>query len=67
MYLNKDIQKKTNQGKKIIKKLFLYVNKNPQKFFLTKNLNKKSKNRIVCDFIAGMTDRYAIELYKKIK
>ena len=37
------------------------------KFFLTKNLNKKSKNRIVCDFIAGMTDRYAIELYKKIK
>ena len=67
MYLNKDIQKKTNQGKKIIKKLFLYVNKNPKKFFLTKNLNKKSKNRIVCDFIAGMTDRYAIELYKKIK
>ena len=67
MYLNKDIQKKTNQGKKIIKKLFLYVNKNPKKFFLTKNLNKKPKNRIVCDFIAGMTDRYAIELYKKIK
>ena len=66
MYLNKDIQKNKSR-KKIIKKLFLYVNKNPKKFFLTKNLNKKSKNRIVCDFIAGMTDRYAIELYKKIK
>jgi dGTP triphosphohydrolase len=23
--------------------------------------------RIICDYIAGMTDRYAINLYKKIK
>ena len=26
-----------------------------------------SKERVVADFIAGMTDRYAINLYKKIK
>ena len=26
-----------------------------------------NKERIICDYIAGMTDRYAINLYKKIK
>ena len=33
MYLNKDIQKNKSR-KKIIKKLFLYVNKNPKISFL---------------------------------
>ncbi|OUW73692.1 MAG: deoxyguanosinetriphosphate triphosphohydrolase [Pelagibacteraceae bacterium TMED216] len=67
MYLNKRILKKTNQGKKIIKTLFNHIIKNPNKFHLNGNFNKISKYRSVCDFIAGMTDRYAIELYKKVK
>ena len=29
-------------------------------------INKDTKERSVCDFIAGMTDRYAINLYKSI-
>ena len=28
---------------------------------------KFEKERMVCDFIAGMTDRYAIKLYNSIK
>ena len=31
------------------------------------NLNLENIDRSICDFIAGMTDRYAINLYKKIK
>ena len=27
---------------------------------------KESKNRIICDYISGMTDRYASKLYKSI-
>ena len=27
----------------------------------------ENKERLIADFIAGMTDRYAINLYKKIK
>ena len=30
-------------------------------------LKKETKERAVADFIAGMTDRYAINLHKKIK
>lgn len=29
--------------------------------------NKAGKRRVICDFIAGMTDRYAQEFYAKIK
>lgn len=28
--------------------------------------NTQSKNRIICDFIAGMTDKYAIEFYGRL-
>jgi dGTPase len=28
--------------------------------------NKGTKYRIVCDFVAGMTDRYAVEFYRRI-
>jgi dGTPase len=30
------------------------------------NPDNQPKERIVCDFIASMTDRYAMNLYKKI-
>jgi dGTPase len=26
-----------------------------------------SKRRTICDFIAGMTDRYAVEFYSRLK
>ena len=29
--------------------------------------DKALKNRVVCDFIAGMTDRYAVEFYARLK
>ena len=67
MYYNKNVIHKTNEGKKIIKNLFLIIKKNPKKFIYFNNLEKNNIDRKVCDFIAGMTDRYAINLYNKIK
>ena len=32
-----------------------------------KRIKNESKERTICDFIAGMTDRFAINLYNKIK
>ncbi len=29
--------------------------------------NKRDKMRLVCDFVAGMTDRYAVEFYSRLK
>ena len=67
MYFHKSVSSKTHHGRKIIKKLFAFIKKNPKKFINMKNYKNISLERIICDYIAGMTDRYAINLYKKIK
>ena len=66
MYNNKKVLSKNNQGKKIIKKLFNKIQKKPSLFISNLN-NKSDKQRAIADFISGMTDRYAISVYKKIK
>ena len=43
------------------------MTKNPKKYIKLYHLNKRHLDRSICDFIAGMTDRYAINLYNKIK
>ena len=67
MYLSKNVLKKTNMGKKIIKFLFFKIKKNPSKFIKKVVYKKKSFERNICDFVAGMTDRYAINLYNSLK
>ena len=67
MYNHKKVIINTNKGKKIIKNLFNYLSKNPKKYINEELLKKEQKERTVADFIAGMTDRYAINLYKKLK
>ena len=65
MYNNANVLEKNENGKKIIKKLFDKIEKKPRKF-LNKEQLKFDKHRAIADFISGMTDRYAINLYKKI-
>tara|TARA_B100001093_G_scaffold518934_1_gene605648 strand:+ start:6226 stop:7359 length:1134 start_codon:yes stop_codon:yes gene_type:complete len=65
MYFNLNVLKKTNKGKKIINFLFKKIKKNPKKFL--KNMNNNNVERRISDFIAGMTDRYAINLYNDLK
>ena len=67
MYFHNSVITKTNFGKKIVKNLFLKVKKDPSKYVDIKNIKKANRDRVICDFIAGMTDRYAINLYNKSK
>jgi len=67
MYFSSNVLKKTNMGKKIIKFLFLKIKKKPSKFLKKSIYQKKNFERNICDFIAGMTDRYAINLYNSLK
>ena len=67
MYYNVSVLKKTNYGKKVIKGLFLKIKKNPKKYLNIKDIRKLDIDRSICDFIAGMTDRFAINLYNKSK
>ena len=50
----------------IVKKLFEVIRKNPTKHLPKKHL-KINKYRNIADFISGMTDRYAINLYNNLK
>ena len=67
MYFHKSVSTKTNYGRKIIKSLFLLIRKNPRKYINTNKYKDSNLERIICDYIAGMTDRFAINLYDKIK
>jgi dGTPase len=67
MYFHKSVITKTNYGKKIIKELFFKIKKNPKKYINIRKYNHTNIERIISDYIAGMTDRYAINLYNKIK
>ena len=66
MYNNKNVMKKNNNGKKIIKKLFKTIIKKPNNYITSSDL-KKDKHRAISDYISGMTDRFAIQLYKMSK
>ena len=67
MYFHKKVNFKTNYGRKIITKLFTSIKRNPKRYFNIKKYNNSNLERIICDYIAGMTDRYAINLYNQIK
>ena len=66
MYNNKTVLAKNNKGKLILDKLFHKIKENPKKFISKKELSS-DKFRAISDFISGMTDRYAINLYNNIK
>ncbi len=67
MYQHKKVLNKTESGKKIIKTLFNTLKKHPLKYIKKDILNTYAQERAICDFIAGMTDRYAINLYNSLK
>ena len=67
MYNHKNVIINTNKGKKVINDLFKSLSKNPKKHINKSFFKNDKKERVIADFIAGMTDRYAINLHKKLK
>lgn len=74
VYRSPRVHKEFIKAKKILSELYFYVLSNDQmlqKELMTMemsecNHNKHSRERVVCDFIASLTDRYALDLYSKI-
>jgi len=67
MYNHKKVIVNTNRGKRIVNNLFKYLLKNPKKYISKELFKNETKERVIADFISGMTDRYAINLHDKIK
>jgi dGTPase len=74
VYRSPHVHKHFEKAKKILSELYTYFLDNEQ--MLLENLaelqmtgcnhNNQTRERIVCDLIASMTDRYAMNLYKKL-
>lgn len=56
------------KAKAMLAQLFDYFENNPDKLPLDylETISKESVGRAVCDYLSGMTDRYAIELYRNL-
>ncbi len=68
VYTNYLAKKEEEKAKLLVEKLYRYFLKNPERMpDEYKHIMKKyDKDRAVCDYIAGMTDGYAIKLYEEL-
>jgi dGTPase len=69
VYMNEKIRSNFVKASKIIKELYEYFCSNPDEFsrFYGRGPREgEPLERAVCDFIAGMTDSYAISVYERI-
>lgn len=70
MYRHSHVTRMEGKSAKVIQELFKIYESNPD--ILPTNTREKIKKnteplrRIICDYIAGMTDRFAIEEYEKL-
>ena len=70
VYLNRVAKGEEDKAKYIIEQLYKYyikdINRLPLEHRGLYEDNNYSKEDIVCDYIAGMTDRYVVNLFKNI-
>ncbi len=66
VYNHKDLLNKRNYSKNVVHKLFIYFKNNTNKLPVDWLAQDTDIERLVCDYISGMTDRFAINLYKEI-
>ena len=68
MYQHKDIVRKMYAGKQAIKGLYkgLMDDEKMLPEFYHKQLDKREKHRIIADYMASMSDRYALKFYNEM-
>ena len=68
VYRNPIAKSEDAKAKELLIKLFEHYSKNPETMpeSYKKNMENESIGRCVCDFLSGMTDRYAIETYNEL-
>lgn len=68
LYHHYRVMRMSNKAKRFIQELFnVYVNSSQQlPTGVQKRISTDGIRRVVCDYIAGMTDRYALDEYKKL-
>lgn len=70
VYTNPVAKSEEIKASKMLKEMYYYFNEHfdeiPEAFRKISLERNESRERIVCDYIAGMSDQYAISIFKKI-
>lgn len=68
LYCHYRVVRMSNKAKRFIQELFNVYIKSPEQLppQIEKRVAADGVRRAVCDYIAGMTDRYALDEYKKL-
>lgn len=70
VYVNSMAKEEEGKAERMIERLFEYyleqIDELPQEFRCRMEEKGESLERVVCDYIAGMTDRYAVTTYQKL-
>lgn len=68
VYVGSEAKFEEKKAQNVITQLYTYFNQNPSNIptHNDEKLNNTDTDRLVCDYIAGMTDRYAINTYKQV-
>lgn len=68
VYRNPIAKSEEGKARALLISLFEYYSEHPEKMppMYTKNLENEGVGRCVCDFVSGMTDRYAIETFQSL-
>ena len=68
VYTNPIAKGEEAKSKELLIRLFEYYVGHPEKMpmLYRNNMENESVERCVCDFLSGMTDRYAIETYRAL-
>ena len=68
VYMNSIAKAEDSKAMELLERLFDHFVKHPEEMpeIYYKNTATEPVERCVCDFISSMTDRYAIDLYKKL-
>lgn len=68
LYHHHRVIRMSNKAKRFIQELFKIYMDNPRQLppHIQKNIAQDGTRRVICDYIAGMTDRYALDEYKKL-
>jgi dGTPase len=68
VYPHEEIQSEIRKATKALKELFFYFVECPQEIFknLRRDIGDDSIQRIVCDFVSGMSDKMALKTYAEL-
>ncbi|MDD4956042.1 MAG: deoxyguanosinetriphosphate triphosphohydrolase [Candidatus Omnitrophica bacterium] len=67
LYKNYRVIRMTKKASRFLESLFSIYCNDPDQLppQALENIGERGKHRIICDYVAGMTDRYALDQYKK--